>query len=144
VRLLRGEPSSADADAPATTSNRNSQSQTSRFERAKLRQISGAFDFRRSIELKRSRATAIAYRFKSGLFSPWMLKLRVRVKPNARRSSIEEQADGSLTVSVNAPPTGGRANEVLIRLIADRFDVPKSRVRIRLGLSSRNKVVEIE
>ena len=35
-------------------------------------------------------------------------------------------------------------NEELIRLIANRYEVPKSRVRIRLGLSSRNKVVEIE
>jgi uncharacterized protein YggU (UPF0235/DUF167 family) len=38
----------------------------------------------------------------------------------------------------------GRANEELIACLAERYGVPKSRVRIKSGHSSRTKLVEIE
>lgn len=70
--------------------------------------------------------------------------LRVKVKPGSKHPRIDREEDGSLTVHLKSPPIEGKANEELIRQLADRFDVPKSRVRIKSGLSSRNKLIEVD
>lgn len=72
-----------------------------------------------------------------------VVRIGVRVKPGSRRPRIEEQAGGSLVAHLKSPPVEGRANEELIEQLARRFGVPKARVRIRSGLASRNKLVEI-
>jgi uncharacterized protein (TIGR00251 family) len=71
------------------------------------------------------------------------LILRVKVKPNSRRPGIVEEADGGLTVNLKSPPVEGRANEELIQALAEKYGVPKSRIRIKSGAGSRNKLVEI-
>jgi len=71
------------------------------------------------------------------------MQKKVKVKPNSKIQKIEEQADGSLTVHLKSPPVDGKANQELIKLLAERFDVPKSYIRIKSGLSSRQKLVEI-
>ena len=67
----------------------------------------------------------------------------VRVKPNSRQPRIEQDASGALTAYLKSPPAEGKANEELIARLAERYGVPKSRVRIKSGASSRNKVVVI-
>jgi uncharacterized protein YggU (UPF0235/DUF167 family) len=47
-------------------------------------------------------------------------------------------------LSLAAPPVDGKANEECVRYLAEFADVPRSRVRILTGLTSRVKVVEIE
>lgn len=69
--------------------------------------------------------------------------LRVKVKPNSKQQMIAEESDGSLTVRLKSPPVDGKANAELIELLADRFDLCKSDIVIKSGLSSRNKVVEL-
>ncbi len=71
------------------------------------------------------------------------MQKKVKVKPNSKHQSIEEQIDGSLTVNLKSPPVDGKANEELIKLLAERFDVPKANIRIKSGLSSRQKIIEI-
>lgn len=68
----------------------------------------------------------------------------IKVKPNSKQQKITEEADGSLTIHLKSPPVNGKANEELIKLLSKNFDVPKSRITIKLGLSSRQKVVEID
>jgi len=72
------------------------------------------------------------------------MQKKVKVKPNSKIQKIEEQADGSLSVRLKSPPVDGKANEELIKLLAEKFDVPKSHITIKSGLSSRQKVVEID
>lgn len=67
----------------------------------------------------------------------------VKVKPNSKNPRIEEAPDGSLTVHLKSPPIEGRANEELIARLADHYGVPKSRLRVKSGAASRNKLVEI-
>jgi hypothetical protein len=67
----------------------------------------------------------------------------VRVAPRASRDAIEGAYQGALKVRLTAPPVDGRANEALIRLLAERLNVPKSAVRIVAGEKSRTKRVEI-
>ncbi|MBD2496779.1 DUF167 domain-containing protein [Nostoc sp. FACHB-280] len=72
------------------------------------------------------------------------MQKRVKVKPNSKQQKVKEQADGSLTVYLKSPPIDGKANEELIKVLADKFDVPKSYVSIKSGLSSRQKLIEIQ
>lgn len=72
------------------------------------------------------------------------MQKKVKVKPNSKQQKISEEPDGSLTVHLKSPPVDGKANEELIKLLADKFDVPKSHITIKLGLSSRQKVIEID
>lgn len=68
----------------------------------------------------------------------------IKVKPNSKQQKITEETDGSLTIHLKSPPVDGKANEELIKLLAKKFDVPKSRITIKLGLLSKQKVVEID
>ena len=72
------------------------------------------------------------------------MKKEVKVKPNSKRQNIEELADGSLTVDLKSPPVDGKANKELIELLAKKFGVSKSKINIKLGLSSKYKLVEID
>ncbi len=71
------------------------------------------------------------------------MKIRVRVKPGSRRVGVEDMGD-FLLVRVKSPPVEGRANREMIEVLSDYFGVPKSRIRIVAGKSSRDKLVEIE
>ena len=70
--------------------------------------------------------------------------LTVKVKPNSKQQKIEHQLDGSLTVYLESPPVDGKANKELIKLLSDRFGIPKSQITIKSGLSSKNKLVELD
>jgi uncharacterized protein len=65
--------------------------------------------------------------------------LSVVVAPRAARSTIEQLADGAIQIRVTAPPVDGAANAALVRFLADRLDVPRSRLKIISGASSRRK-----
>jgi uncharacterized protein len=70
--------------------------------------------------------------------------IQIKVKPNARASNLERAADGSWLAQLKAAPVGGKANEELIALVADRFECRKSAVTIKSGASGRMKLVRIE
>ncbi len=69
--------------------------------------------------------------------------IRVRVKPNARRSAIVGVRDGALLVNLAAPPHDGEANVELVSLFARVANVPKSNVALVSGASGRQKLVRI-
>ncbi|MDP2167710.1 MAG: DUF167 domain-containing protein [Thermodesulfovibrionales bacterium] len=76
--------------------------------------------------------------------------ISVRVEPRSSKRGIAGISSGSpgegrqLKVKLTAPPVGGAANEQLIEVLSEAFGVKKSAIRILKGLSSKNKVVEIE
>ncbi|MBW4419670.1 MAG: DUF167 domain-containing protein [Myxacorys californica WJT36-NPBG1] len=70
--------------------------------------------------------------------------LSIKVKPNSKRQTIEQQEDGSWIVHLKSPPVDGKANTELIKVLSDRFDVPKSCITIRSGASSKLKRIEID
>jgi len=70
-------------------------------------------------------------------------KLRVEVKPGARRSQVIVFADGALRVHVAAPPVAGRANHELVERLSDWLDIPQSAVTIEHGASGRSKLIAI-
>lgn len=72
-----------------------------------------------------------------------MKVLHVKVKPNSKKQDIQTITEGELLVYLKSPPTDGKANAELISLLAKAFGVTKADVRIKSGLSSRTKRVEI-
>mgnify|MGYP003622958742 CR=1 FL=1 len=73
-----------------------------------------------------------------------MARLTVKVHPRARRSGITGRLGDAWKLSLAAPPVDGKANEECVRFFAEWAGVPRCRVRIVTGLTSRVKVVEIE
>ena len=69
--------------------------------------------------------------------------IKVKVKPNARVSLLEEKADGTWLAQIKSPPVDGKANEELIALIAKRFGCRKADVSIKAGGAARVKLIEI-
>ena len=69
--------------------------------------------------------------------------LLVKVKPNARQSSLQRQADGSWLAQLKSPPVDGKANAELIALIAREFGCAKSAVDIATGAGGRIKRVRV-
>ena len=72
------------------------------------------------------------------------LSLRVKVKPNARSSALEQTSDGTWVASLKSPPVDGKANQELIGLVAAHFRCRKADVRIRAGASGRTKLVGVD
>jgi uncharacterized protein (TIGR00251 family) len=73
-----------------------------------------------------------------------MARLTVKVHPRARRSALAGRLGDAWKLSLAAPPVDGKANDECVRFFAEFARVPRSRVRIVMGLTSRLKVVEIE
>ena len=70
--------------------------------------------------------------------------LVLRVTPRASRNEITQILDdGTVKVKITAPPVEGKANETLIRYLADVLDVPPSRVMIVAGHSGRDKRIHV-
>ena len=72
------------------------------------------------------------------------LLLACKVQPRAKHNAFGEVRDGELVVKLNAPPVDGKANDGLVRFLAEIFGVAPSRVRIERGDHSRHKVIRIE
>ncbi len=67
----------------------------------------------------------------------------IRVTPHAKQNKVVE-SDGVLRVYTTTVPENGRANSAVIELLAEYFDVPKSKIKIIKGLTGRDKVVSFE
>ncbi|WP_019507275.1 DUF167 domain-containing protein [Pleurocapsa sp. PCC 7319] len=71
------------------------------------------------------------------------MKIKIRVKPNSKQQKVEELEDGSLVIRLKSLPIKGKANQELIKLLAERYQVNKFQIIIKSGLSSSNKLIEI-
>jgi uncharacterized protein (TIGR00251 family) len=66
------------------------------------------------------------------------------IQPRASKTSIIGLHDGSLKISLTAPPVDGQANAELCKYLAKHLDFSKSSVTISAGDTSRRKSVRIE
>lgn len=69
--------------------------------------------------------------------------LLVRVHAGAKRNAVTGTHDGAVKISLTTPPTGGRANEALIALLAEHLSLPRARVTLVSGAASRSKTLRI-
>ena len=71
------------------------------------------------------------------------LTLTLHIQPGARKTEFAGQHGDALKIRLAAPPVDGKANEALLRFLAEALDLPKSAVVLKNGQSSRRKVVEV-
>lgn len=72
------------------------------------------------------------------------MKIKVHIKPNSKKGPLVEVWEDGLVVYVREVAADNQANEALIKLLAEYYSVPKSRVKIIRGHTGRQKVVEID
>lgn len=73
-----------------------------------------------------------------------MAKISVQLIPNAKENAVVGYENGAWKIRVQAPPVDGKANEALVRFIADLLDIPRSQVNIERGQLSRKKTIFIQ
>ena len=71
------------------------------------------------------------------------LRIVIKVVPASGRSMCQIDKNGSLKCSLKSPPEKGKANDELVRLIAEKLDLPRDEVSIVLGKTARNKTILI-
>jgi uncharacterized protein (TIGR00251 family) len=70
-------------------------------------------------------------------------RLRLRVAPGAARASVVGRHGDAWKVRVAAPPEGGRANDAVVRLLAETLALPREAVTLVSGHGARDKIVEL-
>ena len=69
--------------------------------------------------------------------------LALRVTPRAARNAVTLK-DGQLRVTVTTVPEDGKANAAVVQLLAKALGIPKSRLTLVRGATSRDKLFPIE
>jgi len=70
-------------------------------------------------------------------------RLRLRVSPGSGRAEIVGRQGDAWKVRVTAQPERGRANEAVVRLVADTLALPLTAVTIVSGHGARDKIVQL-
>ena len=71
-------------------------------------------------------------------------RLKLRVSPRSRRPGIAGRHGDAWKVRVAEPPEDGRANEAVLRLLAQTLDVPRASVVLVSGHAARDKIVRLD
>ncbi|OBK48933.1 DUF167 domain-containing protein [Mycobacterium sp. 1081908.1] len=68
----------------------------------------------------------------------------VKVKPGSRKGPlVEVGSDDELTIYVRERAVEGKANEAVVRLLAEHLQLPRSRVELVSGMTSRIKRFQV-
>lgn len=73
-----------------------------------------------------------------------MGRVEVWARPGSRQDGIEwDDWRKRWVVSCREPPTEGRANEAILRLVAGRLSVARTSVRLMSGGRTRAKLIDV-
>jgi uncharacterized protein (TIGR00251 family) len=70
-------------------------------------------------------------------------RVRLRVSPGARSAAIVGRHGDGWKVRVTPPAAGGRANEAVLKLLAETVGLSRSSVDLVSGHGAREKIVEL-
>ena len=70
-------------------------------------------------------------------------RLQLRVSPGASRAGVVGRHGDAWKVRVAAPPEDGRANDAVVRLLAETLELPQRDVTIVSGHGARDKIVSL-
>lgn len=69
--------------------------------------------------------------------------IKCKVKIGSKKENVTYK-DGVYIIYTNSPARENRANISVIELLSEYLDIPKSRMSIKSGLKSKDKIVVIE
>lgn len=69
--------------------------------------------------------------------------IKIMVKPNSSQEKVIKIDEGSLVIYTRAKPHDGEANKRVVEMVAKYLGVTKTSIRIRSGIKSRKKTLEI-
>lgn len=75
--------------------------------------------------------------------TPTGVRLRVHVQPGASKTEVVGRHGDALRIRIASPPVDGRANDTLVRYLAEQLELPRRAVQVVAGMASRRKVVDI-
>jgi uncharacterized protein len=70
-------------------------------------------------------------------------RLKLRVSPGAGRAAVVGRHGDAWKVRVTEAPERGRANDAVLRLLAETLAVPRAAVTLVSGHGGREKIVEL-
>ncbi|MDA8158881.1 MAG: DUF167 domain-containing protein [Deltaproteobacteria bacterium] len=68
----------------------------------------------------------------------------IAVKTGSKKEGYEMLEDGSLKISIKEHPVENKANEAIVRKVAEIYAKPKNKIKIKSGLKSKNKIITID
>jgi uncharacterized protein (TIGR00251 family) len=71
------------------------------------------------------------------------ITLTLHIQPGAKKTEFAGLHGDALKIRLAAPPVDGKANEALVRFVAENLQLPKSAVSLKSGQTSRRKVLEV-
>ena len=71
------------------------------------------------------------------------ITLTLHIQPGAKTTEFAGLHGDALKIRLAAPPVDGKANEALIKFVAETLKLPKSAVILKSGQTSRRKVLEV-
>jgi uncharacterized protein (TIGR00251 family) len=75
---------------------------------------------------------------------PGGVRLAVQITPNAKKTEVIGVLDDALKLKLQAQPIEGKANDALVRYLADVLKVPRSAITITHGLTNKKKLLEVK
>lgn len=72
------------------------------------------------------------------------ITLTLHIQPGARKTEFAGLHGDALKIRLVAPPVDGKANEALLKFIADTLGMAKTAVSLKSGSTSRRKVLELK
>ncbi len=80
---------------------------------------------------------------------PWLrvagadVVLSLHIQPGAKKTEVAGLHGEALKIRLHAPPVDGKANDALVAYLAERLGVPKARVVLESGQTSRSTRVRV-
>lgn len=71
------------------------------------------------------------------------ITLTLHIQPGAKKTEFAGLHGDALKIRLAAPPVDGKANEALVKFVAEVLGLPKSAVNLKSGQTSRRKVLEV-
>jgi uncharacterized protein (TIGR00251 family) len=71
------------------------------------------------------------------------ITLTLHIQPGAKKTELAGLHGAALKIRLAAPPVDGKANQALLKFVAETLQLPKSAVSLKSGHNSRRKVLEV-
>jgi len=71
------------------------------------------------------------------------ITLTLHIQPGAKKTEFAGLHGDALKIRLAAPPVDGKANEALIKFMAEQLGLARSAVTLKSGQTSRRKVLEL-